>query len=221
MAQTPNRPPYTSLAVLAAVFAIGFVWFHAGRSPSSDAGATSRRASPFQKHGTLQDFAFKAEGDRSIRLSDFRGRPVLLNLWATWCAPCVEEMPSLDRLQRDFPGVAVVAISLDREGEAKVREFFTEHGLDHLKIYTDTRMSTMARLGAPGLPFTMLIDANGREAGSLSGSYDWDAPEARAAVGALLKPELEEDAGEPISVRNRVPEPVRGSILDVSHRSLR
>jgi thiol-disulfide isomerase/thioredoxin len=219
MAAAPNRPPYTSLAVLAAVFAIGFVWFHAGRAPGSGEVVQSR--SDFQKYGTLRDFSFATEGGESIRLSDFRGRPVLLNLWATWCAPCVEEMPSLDRLQRDFPGVSVVAISLDREGEAKVRGFFEEQGLTHLKIYTDTRMTTMAKLGVPGLPFTMLIDADGREVGSLSGGYDWDSREARKAVAALLTTRQESDERDPISVRRIVPRPEQGGILDLSHRSIR
>ena len=111
---------------------------------------------------------------RPFDLSSFRGRVVLLNLWATWCGPCVREMPALDRLQAELGGAgfAVVALSLDRKGREVVEPFFGRLGLDHLDMYFASARATVA-LGARGLPTTFLIDHRGRLVGSLMGPAEW------------------------------------------------
>jgi thiol-disulfide isomerase/thioredoxin len=206
MSERSQRPPYTSLAILALILAAVFVWTH---SPDRRTHEPRREAQqrPLEKFGTLNDISFFAEGGRPVRLSDFKGTPVVLNLWATWCAPCVEEMPSLDRLQRDFPAVAVIAVSLDKDGEDKVRAFLSENGLGHLKIYTDPSMKALAQLGVPGLPATILIASDGTEVGGINGAYDWDAPEAREAVAGLLPKSGDASTSPPLSVQHRAPRP--------------
>lgn len=120
-------------------------------------------------------------------LEDFKGRVVLLNLWATWCAPCVEEMPALDRLDAALGGsrFAVLAVSLDHD-PATARRWLKDHKIRHLEFYHDPRFELSSALRAPGLPLSVLIDAEGRELGRLAGSADWDAPAARALVARAL-----------------------------------
>ena len=128
---------------------------------------------------------------RPARLSDFRGRPVLVNLWATWCGPCVVEMPSLDRLaasQREG-GLQVIAISQDStDGRRKVTDFFAARSLPELQPYLDAEMNLMFALGADTLPTTILYDSRGREVWRMIGMADWQSER----IARLL---LEADAG--------------------------
>tara|TARA_R100000789_G_scaffold76301_1_gene71753 strand:- start:1 stop:579 length:579 start_codon:yes stop_codon:yes gene_type:complete len=114
-----------------------------------------------------------------MQLGDFRGKVVLLNLWATWCGPCVREMPHLDKLQAMLGGAdfEVVALSSDRGGVEKVEPFFRRTNVDHLEIYLDPKNRIARALGARGLPTTYIIDAEGRLLGSVAGALDWTAPE--------------------------------------------
>jgi len=127
---------------------------------------------------------------KPMKLSDLRGKVVLLNLWATWCPPCVKEMPSLDRLQAAMggDGFEVVALSLDRGGKAQVEPFFMETGIEHLAMYLDPPMAAMKALKPPGLPVTLLIDAEGREIGRLAGEAEWDSEAAKAFIRHYLAP---------------------------------
>lgn len=216
MSERGQRPPYTSLGVLALIVAAIFVWSHV----DVDVEVESRDKEParqvFEKFGTLTDIGFFGEGGAALRLSDFKGKPVVLNLWATWCGPCVEEMPSLDRLQRDFPGIAIVAVSLDKQGEDKVRAFFAENGLKHLKVYTDPSMKALSALGVPGLPATILIANDGTEVGAINGAYDWDSKEAREAVASLLPQgggALLSD--QPLAAQHRAPKPAQGNMMSI------
>jgi thiol-disulfide isomerase/thioredoxin len=121
-----------------------------------------------------------ADGDGLPRtLADFHGKVVLLNIWATWCAPCRKEMPTLDRLQAELggPDFEVIAVSMDRGGPDKVKKFFAEIGIEHLALNIDTSGKAMFTLGAPGLPMTLLIDGKGKEIGRLIGPAEWDAPD--------------------------------------------
>ncbi len=120
--------------------------------------------------------AFSDGQGRLTGLADFSGRVVLLNIWATWCAPCREEMPTLDRLQAALggPGFEVVALSID-SGLAVVQAFFKQIGVRHLHPYLDTQQHAMS-LGATGVPLTLLIDGQGRELGRKLGPAKWDAP---------------------------------------------
>ncbi|HYD30710.1 MAG TPA: TlpA disulfide reductase family protein [Azospirillaceae bacterium] len=137
----------------------------------------------------VPDLAFLDGEGRPVTLGDFRGRVVLLNLWATWCGPCVKEMPSLDRLQESLGGAAfqVVALSQDRAGGRVVEGFFEKHGLAHLPMYLDPTGEAMKVLKPRGLPLTVLIDREGNEIGRLEGGAEWDSGEAKRLVGYALK----------------------------------
>jgi thiol-disulfide isomerase/thioredoxin len=128
-----------------------------------------------------------ANGDR-LSLEDFRGKVVLVNIWATWCGPCRAEMPSLDRLQalhRD-DGLEVVAVSVDREGIGKVRRFYSDRSLHNLKLYIDSNRSTSAAFRPDGIPMSILIDREGNVVGTLTGAAEWDSAAARELVGRYL-----------------------------------
>ncbi|MEQ8710837.1 MAG: TlpA disulfide reductase family protein [Rhodospirillales bacterium] len=123
-----------------------------------------------------------------MQLGDFRGKVVLLNLWATWCGPCVREMPHLDKLQAMLGGATfeVIALSSDRGGVDKVEPFFRRTSVDHLEIYLDPKNRIARALGARGLPTTYLIDAEGRLLGSVAGALDWSAPEIVDWLKAII-----------------------------------
>ena len=105
---------------------------------------------------------------------------MVLNFWATWCAPCLEEMPSLNRLQasRGSPQFEVVALSSDRGGRDKVEPFFKENSIDALGIYLDPTNKLARAFKLRGLPTTVVIDGAGREVGRLEGTAAWDSAEA-------------------------------------------
>lgn len=117
-------------------------------------------------------------------ISSFHGKVVLLNYWATWCAPCIEEMPSLDRLQAKLGGGAfeVVAVSIDRQGRKAVEPFVERLGLKHLTILLDPKGATSRALGLRGLPTTLVMDREGRELGRLEGEAQWDSDAAEALI---------------------------------------
>ncbi len=130
----------------------------------------------------LADFAFIDGTGRRVTLKDLRGKVVVLNFWATWCAPCIREMPSLDRLAARLkgPGFALIALNEDREGAAKAVPFMARLGLKNLPLYVDDRGAVQRALGVGSLPTTILIDGRGREVGRLVGPAEWDSPEAVA-----------------------------------------
>ena len=133
-------------------------------------------------------FSFANDKGQTLDLSKWKGRVVLLNLWATWCAPCRKEMPDLSKLQTALggPDFEVVALSLDRKGLAASQAFLKETGVSNLAAYVQPDGKPLAALEALGLPATILIDRNGKEAGRILGSVDWASPEAQAMVKALL-----------------------------------
>jgi thiol-disulfide isomerase/thioredoxin len=126
----------------------------------------------------LPEIAFQDGDGKPRTLGDFRGKVVLLNIWATWCAPCRKEMPTLDRLQAQLAGsdFQVVALSMDRAGPDVVKKFFAEIGVRNLALEIDPSSKAMFALGVFGLPTTVLIDRKGQEIGRLVGPAEWDAP---------------------------------------------
>ncbi|MCG5479706.1 MAG: TlpA family protein disulfide reductase [Ensifer alkalisoli] len=122
-------------------------------------------------------------------LADFRGKVVLLNVWATWCLPCRKEMPTLDRLQAALGGdrFQVVALSFDRQGAAAVKAFFSEIGVRCLAVHVDVSGHALSALAAVGLPTTLLIDEEGRELGRLMGPAEWDAPDMIAFLMSIVE----------------------------------
>ena len=147
--------------------------------------ATAAIAAPPQKFALhdspreLPNIRFVNEEGQRMTLEDFRGKTILLNIWATWCPPCVEEMPMLDALENQLGGddFQVVALSIDKAGIDVVRSFFDRTQVEHLEIYLDDTMLSHTAVGAFGLPATLLIDPEGRELGRLIGPADWDDPE--------------------------------------------
>ena len=141
----------------------------------------------------LPEIRFVDAGDRNLSLADFRGKVVLLNLWATWCVPCRKEMPSLDRLQGQLGGddFTVLALSIDRAGLPTVKRFYEEFGLQHIGLYLDVSGAASRAFGAPGLPTTLLIDRAGREVARKVGPAEWDSPEMLALVGQRIAAQAE------------------------------
>jgi thiol-disulfide isomerase/thioredoxin len=128
----------------------------------------------------LADFTFSDGSRRDLQLEHFRGTVILVNVWATWCAPCKEEMASLNHLALLFANknIKIVPISIDVSGALTVRSFYERLGLNNLSIYVDPSKNVMDALGITGIPTTMLIGRDGREIGRMVGPAQWDAPES-------------------------------------------
>ncbi len=131
---------------------------------------------------------FVNNNGRELTLADFLGRVVLLNVWATWCAPCREEMPTLDHLQAQLGSddFHALPLSIDRAGLGPVRRFYDEIGIRHLKMYLAEDIRTMQAFAVIGLPTTLLIDRLGRERGRLVGPAKWDSPEIMAQIQTVI-----------------------------------
>jgi thiol-disulfide isomerase/thioredoxin len=135
------------------------------------------------------ELSFTSADAKTHSLADWRGKVVLLNVWATWCAPCKLEMPSLDRLQARLGSDAftVLALSVDRTGIDKPAEFFKGNNISHLAVYNDAESTATSLLRIPGLPVSMILDAQGREVARLAGPADWDSPAIAAKVEEFIK----------------------------------
>lgn len=142
----------------------------------------------FDDPQALPAFTFKAEDGAVQSLDAYKGKVVLLNLWATWCAPCVAEMPSLDRLQDAYggQGFTVIALSLDRQGLEKVAPFYRRLGIANLDIFLDENSRSMRALEAGTLPISLLIGRDGKALARLDGPAEWDSAEAMALVENVI-----------------------------------
>jgi thiol-disulfide isomerase/thioredoxin len=131
--------------------------------------------------------SFRDERRQVRTLADFKGKVMLLNLWATWCVPCRGEMPALDRLQAALggPDFEVVPLSIDRGVDA-VKKFYAETGVHNVGIFIDTSGQAARALGAVGVPTTLLIDRAGREVGRIVGPAEWDAPQVVEFVKPVI-----------------------------------
>jgi thiol-disulfide isomerase/thioredoxin len=133
--------------------------------------------------------AFTTRDGAQKQLADFKGKLVLVNLWATWCGPCVEEMPSLERLQAKLGDkLTILAISEDRQGDAVVAPFLEKHDIRHLAIYLDPKSAATPAFGAQGLPTSYLVARDGTIVGKEEGGAAWDS----AAMIAKLTPYMEQ-----------------------------
>ena len=162
----------------------------AGAKPGAGANTGQMAAFLVKKSPeAIADITFNDASGKAITLSSFKGRTVLLNLWATWCAPCREEMPSLDRLQQALGSdkFEVVALSLDRGGAEASRKFLAEVKATTLKLYVDPAAKQGTALKLVGMPTTILIDKDGREVGRLAGTAEWDSPDAKKLIAAAMK----------------------------------
>lgn len=154
--------------------------------------AADKRMVALRAHGEprpLKTFKF-IDGDlKAASLADFRGKIVLLNIWATWCAPCRAEMPTLERLQQSLggPDFEVVALSIDQEGVPVVRKFYEELGIKALRIFVDPTMKAPLELNAIGVPTTLLVDREGREIARHTGPAEWDSAEVIATIRSYVE----------------------------------
>lgn len=134
------------------------------------------------KGEAVPDLAFMDPTDQPVTLASFAGKPLLLNLWATWCAPCVAEMPTLDALAGRLDGqVTVLTVSQDLEGAAKVDPFFSNAGFNYLQPYRDPQAALSISYRA-NLPTTILIDSTGHEVWRMTGGMDWTGTKAAELV---------------------------------------
>ncbi|QQS13592.1 MAG: TlpA family protein disulfide reductase [Rhodospirillales bacterium] len=173
------------MAALATLWAAPALASEPTRPPATGAmsrfeAASERRPAPA--------FAYLDAADRQESLAGLRGKVVLVNFWATWCVPCVKEMPGLDRLAgRIGPErFTVLALSLDGPSRPKVAPFIESKGLKRLEVRFDARRAAFTALGVSVLPTSVLFDAEGREVGRLVGDAEWDSPEAEALVRHVL-----------------------------------
>jgi len=196
------------IAALSALAAFAAVYVIAGRPdnergtvlspPSSESGAPA--SANKLSTGAMTTFVFKeppaplpevqfvnAEG-KPMTLKDWRGKVVLLNLWATWCAPCRGEMPALDRLESALGSdkFEVVALAVDKSGLEGARKFLDETKAQKLKLYADPTARLGNEFKVIGMPTSLLIDRQGREVGRLIGPAEWDSPDAKRLIQSLL-----------------------------------
>ena len=140
------------------------------------------------------DIPLRDEKGASVTLAKFKGKVVLVNFWATWCAPCVREMPALDALQAKFgtDRFVIVAVSLDRLGFAKINPFLERIGVGRLTVLLDQKRALYRKVNGQGLPTTLLLDHEGKVRGYLEGPAEWDGKEAEALIRYYL------DAANPV-----------------------
>jgi thiol-disulfide isomerase/thioredoxin len=151
----------------------------------------------------VPEIRFENEEGEVTSLADFRGKVVLLNIWATWCAPCRREMPTLDRLQAELggPDFEVVALSIDRSGLPAVQAFYEEIGLEKLPIYVDPSGKSQRELSVLGIPTTLLLDRQGNEIGRLAGPAEWDSPEMVTFIRSYVE---RRSSGAPAPTRDQL-----------------
>lgn len=132
--------------------------------------------------------AFTGADGAGRTLAAEAGKVVLLNFWATWCAPCREEMPALNALQKALggPDFAVVTVATGRNSPSAMRKFFAEHGIDALPLHADPKAALGREAGILGLPVSVILDRRGREVARLTGGAEWGAPEARALIERII-----------------------------------
>ena len=137
----------------------------------------------------VAEAAFTLEDGGEGVLADYAGKYVLLNFWATWCAPCRKEMPELSALQAEFggEGFEVVTLATGRNSPAGIVKFFEKAGVDNLPRHQDAQQRVAREMAVLGLPITVLIDPEGREIARMQGDADWHSDSARAIVAALLE----------------------------------
>ena len=198
-----KRNPLPYLIFLAFLTgAVGLYLFNLGAPTDKTASVTS------PKNGTYRNFAkgslaaflvkadrpavpnlsFKDAGGGALTLDKWKGRVVLINLWATWCAPCRKEMPTLADLQKQLGSedFEVVAVSVDRKGIEASSAYLKETGADALGLYVDDTTKSLDDLQGLGLPLTVLVDRKGNEIGRLLGPAEWNSAEAIALIKAAI-----------------------------------
>ncbi len=142
----------------------------------------------FVEPAPVPDTVFTHADGGEYTLAQFEGKHIVLNFWATWCAPCRKEMPMLSELQAEFGGDSfeIVTIATGRNELAGIRRFFDEIEVDNLPIYLDPRQKLAREMGVLGLPVTLVLDPEGNEIGRMIGDAEWNGDSAKAIVKALI-----------------------------------
>ena len=156
-----------------------------GNEASATPAGLEKGVDRSQKGKAAPAALFKDPDGGDISMADFKGTPVLVNLWATWCAPCVKELPTVDRLAERHAvdgELGVVAVSVDMGPRNSVKAFLDKLGIKHLGAYQDPEMALAGALNANVMPTTILFDKDGREVWRYIGDLDWSGPEAAKLV---------------------------------------
>jgi len=183
-----------------ALCAIAAVAFVALRNPATTGGAVDMSAVAAMREGDMKKLnfhpelrkvsekTFDAENGTKMTLADYEGQYVLLNFWATWCAPCRKEMPMLSDLQAKFGGddFQVVTLATGRNAPPAMKKFFDEIGVDNLPLHRDPQSAVARDMAVLGLPVTALIDKNGNEIARLTGDADWSSDNAKAILRNVI-----------------------------------
>jgi len=184
-----------SVIVLSLTFSLGLLGGCDRQSPSAPQAAQAGGTEPIgnvdigKAGSAMPTQSFLDPQDRPVTLARFRGKPVMVNLWATWCAPCVREMPALDTLAgREKDRFAVVTISQDMKGRSVVSPYFARGNFTHLQPWLDEKNDLMFALGTDTLPTTIFYDAQGKELWRVTGAMDWSGERARTLIDGALNP---------------------------------
>ena len=145
-----------------------------------------RKLTVLQEPVPLPDAVLLDAAEGEHRLSDYRGKWLVLNFWATWCAPCRQEMPGLDALQRAMPEIAVLPVATGRNMLPAIAAFYDEAGIVTLPVLRDPTSALAHALGVMGLPLTVIVNPEGQEVARLIGDAEWNGPEARAFLAAAV-----------------------------------
>ncbi len=135
---------------------------------------------------------FQLEDDGGVgTLEDYKGKYVLLNFWATWCAPCRKEMPQIAELQEEFGGdkFEVLTLATGRNSPAGIKKFFAENGIENLPRHQDPKSAVAREMGVVALPITVILDPDGNEIARLIGDAEWNSDSAKAIIAALVEAE--------------------------------
>jgi thiol-disulfide isomerase/thioredoxin len=161
---------------------------HPRKLRAADLKSLADALQPVDPPAPAPDISFVDATGKQHQLAEFHGHGMVINLWATWCPPCVEEMPSLAALSQALApdDIAVLPLSSDHGGAPAVQAFFAQHGIAGLPVLLDPQGAAARALQARGLPTSVVIDKQGRQRARLEGSADWSTPAAIAAVRHLI-----------------------------------
>ena len=173
-----------NLAIMAIIAAVSSTYAIAETKNSALLKGELTRFKPALSIINAPDTPFTDGYGQKLTLKNYRGQMILVNFWATWCAPCIKEMPSLERLQNKFKSssLKVLAISVDHGGWAKINPFVKRMNLNNLSVFHDVSSKLMFRLKVKGLPTTILFDHQGIELGRLTGPAEWDSDEVTTLI---------------------------------------
>ncbi|MEY4696459.1 MAG: hypothetical protein RIT14_887 [Pseudomonadota bacterium] len=175
------------LAVLYTALALGANVAHGGEGLEALRQGDMRKLAIREAPVALpRDVVFLDAEDGEVPFATWQGKWIVLNFWATWCAPCREEMPSLDRLQAAMPELAVLPVATGRNAVAGIVRFYDEAGVTGLPVLRDPKSVLARQMGVMGLPVTVIVNPQGQEVARLIGDAEWDAAEAVAVLRALM-----------------------------------